>query len=811
MSTNIQKLLRDPTENISFENLTESAKNNLLETNIDFQGFSTTFDDLIGYDKNILRHLTSDNIQKLLIENEKLKIGKAPYWKVEYSYIERQFMNVNIEPRPNHGNHYENEKKTIEEICELAEDSETFLLSDYAGSGKTVSFKYFAEALKDYNDENVWVSYIELRSHTNVLDTIDNKELGIDEVLEILMNLVETETELERQIFKKLFSKGKVILLFDGFDEVSPRYTEPLIRFFDILDDDRPRNQYWISTRPHLLEKLQGVFDVPAFKFAPFSTEEKENCISTLLDDNNIYEVSAQKKIIGEIISYLRKLRPNYCGGQDIDIFIVINSFVEYYIKNSVKHDDRSIYDIFTYLIEKQKELNAPKIPNKERDNDCLLTIWDYHRIEAFPGPNSLAIKKKWLKDQKNWTPEMLQRYGFMTDNSDKSERRFDRHNFVHEAYRSFFAAQFIINFLFDDNENTSDEDLKCCIETFNNMIRYSSKMDLYSDFLISYFKSHGKDKPIHERVRKVICDNFQQINTERCYSDTSCKYANFLSIDPVIAAKYFKLDEEVTLLDEYVLNEWMCYRHTITDAAEISFGPNWHRKFNHSVMTTNEDIERMKGTKFNEIKWNQDKNLLKICEIYFNSASLKMKNLFFAKVHSIYCFNGTIQLEILSRMHKIQDEEQFAEKCFIKIYYDLLAPEAVKFIQNRIEDYFSSNRIKQLLFEEYPNWTPLLIQSLHSKDSEVFRLTRDFYVKYMDSWDQIQKLLTETNSFNFFVACTTTFYSDYKEFIKEVFATDMSKIIPKAQNSIYIDEFLQCDNTKDFVDWILSYNEEEQ
>ena len=114
-----------------------------------------------------------------------------------------------------------------------------------------------------------------------------------------------------------------------------------------------------------------------------------------------------------------------------------------------------------------------------ERDNDSLLTIWDYHRIEAFPGSDDLAIKKKLLKDQKNWTPEMLQRYGFLMEKPNNSLWGFNPHYFVHEVYRSFFAVQFIINFLFDDNENTSDDDLKSCVNKFNCMISFHGKKGL--------------------------------------------------------------------------------------------------------------------------------------------------------------------------------------------------------------------------------------------------------------------------------------------------------------------------------------------
>lgn len=817
MSSSIQELLQNPRNRISYQNLIRSAKHSILYSEINFQGSSTTFHNLIGSESFILGHLTSDNILKILIDNEELQIGKTCDLNVKYGYFERRFMDVNIEPSPNHGNNYEEEKKEFEEIREIVEESKTFLLSDYAGSGKTASFKSFVEELKEYN-ENVWVSYVELRKHLNILDTIDEMELSIENVLELLMNIIETETELEKEIFKKLFLCGNTILLFDGFDEVSPKYTDALMKFFQFLDNTRPRNQFWISTRPHLLYKLKEVFDAPVYKFAPFSSEEKENLILTLLDGNNIHDGDAQKVLIRDIMSYLRKLRPNCCDGQDIDIFFAIYTISEYCIKNSIKPDDQNHYDIFAALVQSQIELNAPKIPLMERDKDSLLTIWEYHRIEAFPGPSSLSLKKKMLKDRQNWTPEILQRYGFMTDKSKiKSNNRgctFTRHNFVHIAYASFFAAQFIINFIYDDNECTSDEDLKGCIKAFNNMIHNQSKsLDLYSVFLVSYFKSHGKDKIINQNIKNVIYDNIRRIDPTvwGSYMDYQ-DYAAFLSIDPEIAAKFFKLGEHDTLLDDYVTNGWMNYRNTLADAAMISLGPNWHQMFSNSSLISDEEIEQMRRENTDEIKWNQDKNLLKISNIYFKSQNLKIKNMFFDNLHKIPCSNGPIQIKLLSIMFNVHPKHQYPEKCLMKAYYDILAPEAVKFIQDRIEENFTTHQIKQIMFRDDSHWTPMLIQSLHAKDPDTFRITRDFYVKYKRSWNEIQTLFKQVHNRNFFVACTSTFYNDYKKFINEVFANDMALIIPRAQKASFkesqwdnIKDF-ECDNTKDFRDWILSY-----
>ena len=92
MSATIQKLLQDPTARISYENLTQLSKTNLVKTGIIFQGASTTFYDIIGYGRKVLRYLTSDNILKILVDNEAMLIGKTYNLNVEHEYFERKFV-----------------------------------------------------------------------------------------------------------------------------------------------------------------------------------------------------------------------------------------------------------------------------------------------------------------------------------------------------------------------------------------------------------------------------------------------------------------------------------------------------------------------------------------------------------------------------------------------------------------------------------------------------------------------------------------------------------------------------------------------
>jgi hypothetical protein len=67
------------------------------------------------------------------------------------------------------------------------------------------------------------------------------------------------EKELFKQYCQGLVEATKVILMFDGFDEISPKYKVTLI---DLLQDLNPLkrpciDQLWVTTWPYLREDLE--------------------------------------------------------------------------------------------------------------------------------------------------------------------------------------------------------------------------------------------------------------------------------------------------------------------------------------------------------------------------------------------------------------------------------------------------------------------------------------------------------------------------------------------------------------------------
>jgi len=796
----------------NFENLLEFSKKRVLQATINFQGVPTTFFELIGYDSEIMKELTGESIQKLLKRKEVMKIGEACDIKIEYPVVERKFV---LDFQPNHYNDCEEDILSFKDVINQAKISKIFILSDRASSGKSVTFMDFGRKLKEHN-KLFWVSYIELSKHKILLENFKNGT-NTQDVSQLLMHCIGIESELEAKIFKKLFSNGKTILLFDGIDEIIPNYTNILELIFNYLTFSCDyKNQLWISTRPNMSSNFQEFLKQQnAFKFAPFTKDEMENIIKDVLKVNSIYDQDKQQVITTEVVTSIYNLRSDDCCVKDVDNLFMIQSIVEYRVKNLKAIDVDSHYSVFAAIIDNQKD--SSKIPPNERDNDSILTIWDVHRavalIKNFPNMslNSLSIVKKWKKDRKNWTSDVIQRYGFMHGNLNDTEDGKCLINFVHQSYADFFVAQFIIHFLFDDNDDMDIEEIKSILSLFIRiMCNFESDKGCCS-FLISYFKSHGNGKKVCDKIKQAIYDHLREIydptSFERHSDDILKNFAIFMSLDKEMMTKFFKFDEYVNLLDEYVLKGWMeTNSSTFIKAASASFGPNWHEKFNKTSkkLLTHEEIEKLEGE-------HTDIEQMKICDLYYKSEDSEAKNRFFNNFRQIPCYSGYIQIEVITRMRESLIRDRFIERCLLKVCYNHIAPEALRFIHEIIEELCSTHVINRILFESYPESSPPLLQCLDVKDPEIFKITVNFYEKHKHSLEQLQDFFLLRPLYNFFLPCTTPIYSLYKEFVQTVFVTNKWQVLRQVQGHVLFkkkfDQSLKCENSEDLTNWIFSNN----
>jgi len=129
------------------------------------------------------------------------------------------------------------------------------LNADTAGMGKTtVLTKQIKKKLPAY-----WVVIIDLNEHTHALEAHAKQKIETIEFLcEKVLNLrYPFEKELFKQCCQGLEETTEIVLMFDGFDEISPNYKETVL---DLLQDLKSLKepwleQLWVTTRPHIREE----------------------------------------------------------------------------------------------------------------------------------------------------------------------------------------------------------------------------------------------------------------------------------------------------------------------------------------------------------------------------------------------------------------------------------------------------------------------------------------------------------------------------------------------------------------------------
>ncbi|XP_070504707.1 uncharacterized protein [Chironomus tepperi] len=753
----VLKLLNDEDKVIKFEDLTEPMKVNILHATINFQESKTTFNDLIGHDQDVLNLLTSGNIRRILIKNGKLEYSSIVELNLKYGMIERNFIESKIDERLQllDLNTYVQESKKSTKTLEMIEKSEIFLLADHAGTGKTTSFKDSAIKLKLLN-KNDWVSFINLRTSGPVFDKFKDKfnEINFNDVCQILLQIVDQESKIEIKIFEKLFSTGKTILLFDGFDEISPKYTQLLMKIFELLTTNEVKNKVWISTRPHYADKLVELLNIPVHKFVGTTHFERVDMIKRILEANKVTNESESLRMLQNINMYIYGFftTDKHTYTTLIDNPLMIQMITELFIDNSIQINEINIYKLYLKMIEKQKEKVGMKIPNTERDPTGKLSVWDVHRILAmilifnddFDAElgfkiDELSLMKKWKKEKKNWTSDMIQRYGFViVDLNDKNSI-----DFVHRTYAEFFIAQYLMDFVFDDNDEISEVEVKRKFAILNLIMKDEMTFKVIFDFMLKYFDVYPENTEFDETVNDLILlkienfkENFNKVDPsefENLFTKFS-NYAKFISKNDELTQTLWQLNQSKNILQILIQKNYKNYIK-MSKTAESCFGTNWHEKFNKNgeKLITDEIINDIKGMPYNDFLFNSDQNLLKLYDLVQKTFENEEKEIFLANFDTNDLNSIGAKLEIYFSMSSASNKSKSIQNYLNELNYSEISLEDFNLILEKLETAFNHdhNLIRDFLYQDQEL---AFFKAFMSENTEIITAINNFVAKFEEN-----------------------------------------------------------------------------
>ncbi|KFB35720.1 AGAP012173-PA-like protein [Anopheles sinensis] len=166
------------------------------------------------------------------------------------------------------------------------------------------------------------------------------------------------------RIFKKKYNDSKMIILFDGFDEIAPHYKEIVLALFSHYDKMSGIARIYLSSRPNMFETdFENNFNQPEFyHLAPFSERDQIAYLDTFLRRMFREYATLQGRRDGyELLCILHNVTDELLGDQKkIPLFMSVSSelllpLVQTHI--SFEH----VIVVSTDLIEEAKILFEPQ------------------------------------------------------------------------------------------------------------------------------------------------------------------------------------------------------------------------------------------------------------------------------------------------------------------------------------------------------------------------------------------------------------------------------------------------------------------
>jgi len=165
------------------------------------------------------------------------------------------------------------------------------LISGTSGIGKSTIVKNLSNKIKNDNND-LWVVSIILRHYTKQFKDYKSEINEIDFLSKSLLG----HDCLEHNIFEYFITVKRVVIFFDGFDEICPDYQMVVLTFIKLLEKNNIK-QIWLTSRVMYTQKLglEKFFNVKSFQIRKISKEEQTNFFNNLgknLIDNLFNNIS---------------------------------------------------------------------------------------------------------------------------------------------------------------------------------------------------------------------------------------------------------------------------------------------------------------------------------------------------------------------------------------------------------------------------------------------------------------------------------------------------------------------------------------
>lgn len=428
--------------------------------------------------------------------------------------------------------------KNMTDIIEQAKNDKIFILSSEAGAGKTVSFEHFTVHIKNQHPTK-WVSYIDLKDYTTfyIQSATDFRELfeNTENVKHLLRNILVSNSSIgsiglnlnlnldfETNIFSESFMSGNVVILWNGFDEVSPTYNEFILNLIKFIYKNTKIIQF-VCTRPMYSRQLFDAFRIRTWQLVPFNENEKLNFLSEFFISKNVKK-ELICKFTSKVLEIAKKFEFEHKVFRDFNTPLILKLIAEIH-EDEKLFTSANFYGIFETFVRKKVRIWIEKseLARKTSEN-LILRSSKFSIVEIFQkfaffkefkilSGTTLSLKFKKLqliqkKVPKDLPLEEISRMGILYIDG---ENRFE---FSHRTFGEFFIAQYFIEniYLAADDVNIDEAELR--LEIFIKLLNQYGFLKIIIDFMDYYLEMENEDdnRIISETFAELLRTKFKRI-----------------------------------------------------------------------------------------------------------------------------------------------------------------------------------------------------------------------------------------------------------------------------------------------------------
>ncbi|KAL7029115.1 hypothetical protein ACKWTF_006107 [Chironomus riparius] len=465
---------------LEWKNMTNNLKRKILKSSFIFQNSRFKFEDITN--NATLETLTTKEI-KNIFNGMELRIGKMILNETEF-YVRRKY------------SFFKNGIKEFDfsRVFPHPDLEIFFVLSSDAGTGKTIAFNQLALEIKQ-KFPHLWVCFIDLKSFTQLYND-NNMSRG---PRYILMEILGLKTKFERVFFSGMYNTDSIVLLWNGFDEVSPKYSDFLMKLFKEISNHSGNSQY-ICTRPQFTDefKFDKYFSKRIYKLVPLNENDQVEYLKKYFALQNITEENIDQyiqKVFHIIQSLESKTKFNNNFG-DLRIPLVLNMISELISNDNFAYGAENIYQIYEKFVQRKIDIWVEKTSfasdflKRIRTNRKFNIINFYHIYALISQSLVLDDRMKDIIEKLSilnleippeLTNDEIARMGILYIDIGYQI------NFVHKTFGEFFFAQYIIDNIYNEDDMSSEE-AELRLELFFKII-LADGHHIIKDFIKSYLQ----------------------------------------------------------------------------------------------------------------------------------------------------------------------------------------------------------------------------------------------------------------------------------------------------------------------------------